>query len=46
MYNGLKKRDYIKEIISPMNNFRTYAYLRALIKEQNADRAKGVLSQG
>jgi DNA invertase Pin-like site-specific DNA recombinase len=28
-----------------MNNFRTYAYLRASTKEQNADRAKGLLQQ-
>jgi DNA invertase Pin-like site-specific DNA recombinase len=28
-----------------MNNFRTYAYLRASTKEQNADRAKGSLQQ-
>ncbi|TXK94928.1 resolvase [Methylococcaceae bacterium CS5] len=28
-----------------MSNFRTYAYLRASTKEQNADRAKGSLQQ-
>jgi DNA invertase Pin-like site-specific DNA recombinase len=28
-----------------MRNFRTYAYLRASTKEQNADRAKGSLQQ-
>ena len=28
-----------------MNNFRTYAYLRASTKEQSADRAKGSLQQ-
>ena len=28
-----------------MINFRTYAYLRASTKEQNADRAKGSLQQ-
>ena len=28
-----------------MNNFRTYAYLRASTKEQNADRAKGSLQK-